>query len=475
MNHEPGLERQLRAMLHRHAADAPHPGTVAGRVLHAADAASAAAPRDEITTRRWWTWSLPVAAAAIVAAVVATLAAAGAFSPNGERGHQAPALSPTVLPSLSSGPERITSPGPAPTTHPTTPPGGVGGPAVLDLSFVGNDEGFALAARNCAAGALGCTQLLHTTNGGARWTASPLPAPARVDACVQQAKCLSLSVDHLRFATQQVGYVWGTNDGPFLMTTDGGRSWLRDSVAVHVAALETLSGNVIRIVNECGCAPGARFTVQVAAVGSSAWRTVATPTALDGDSVVLTRVHHLAALLVRQNPAGGAGSARSTLLVSGDDGASWRDRGEPCPQGAPSGQAGGEVDTVAATTAPDGSVVALCTPRGGAGGSFVIVSTDEAASFRPAPATLGASPGTLIAAASARTIFVLSDALYRSADGGATWTRVQQNSTGPLVAAWIGFESTSVGRALEGSASTEQHTLWTTVDGGLTWTSRPIT
>ncbi|HEX3335963.1 MAG TPA: sialidase family protein [Jatrophihabitans sp.] len=278
--------------------------------------------------------------------------------------------------------------------------------------------------------------------------------------------CADPCVAHVRFATDKIGYAYG--DEPvssdtsqaFLMTTNGGRSWRREPGGAD--ALETLDGNVIRVVDAGNCPPGCRFRVQLAPIGSTAWRTVALPGSQGGgDSVQLVRTGRLAALEVYANPAGGA-SALSVLFTSTDDGATWTRRGEPCPRAAGSGSGfGNEIDSSRLTSAPDGSMSVLCMTRGEIGPQFTMTSIDGGAHFVTADRNaLGSAAISAFATASARTVLVSSDATYRSTDGGGHFARLS-----PGQVAWLGFASPTVGHAI----SSDRRTIWTTTDAGLRW------
>jgi photosystem II stability/assembly factor-like uncharacterized protein len=158
-------------------------------------------------------------------------------------------------------------------------------------------------------------------------------------------------------------------------------------------------------------------------------------------------------------------------LTSADDGQSWANVGEPCPQLAGSAYTN-EVDTTMMTMAPDRTLALLCSPRAG-GAKSVIVSSDAGASFRPGTLTLGQAQVRAFGAASAQVLLVSSDALYRSADGGKTWLKVQRDSAGPGAVSYLGFENETTGRAvsLDPDNPIGGRTIWSTHDAGLTWTA----
>ncbi len=374
-----------------------------------------------------------------VAVLVAALLAAGCSSSVG--GHGGAALTQSITPAA---PTSSTLPSSTPTSTPTSPSthptSGKRGFRVADVTFVG-DAGWALGTVGCAAGR--CTAFAHSTDDGRTWrrtTAAPVRA------------------DHVRFATDRVGYVFGRN--VLSMTTDGGRTWHRQPGGAD--ALETLNGNVIRIVDQGGCPPGCTYTVRLSSIGGTSWRTVTLPGDQGGGvGVQLVRTDSLSALEVYGNPAGGA-PAQAVLFTSTDNGASWTRRGEPCPQQQPSrASPNGEVDSSILTSAADGSLTVLCTPRGQTGWQFTTTSTDGGAHFRTGyRRALGAAGIPALGAASASVILVSSDTMYRSADGGRRFVRV----SGPVD--WLGFASATVGHAI----SADRQAIWTTADAGLTWT-----
>jgi len=282
--------------------------------------------------------------------------------------------------------------------------------------------------------------LLYSTDGTKTWHGLPVPANQRLTG--------------VRFATAQVGYLFGRS--ALYLTTDGGHTWAKQSGGAD--ALETLDGNVIRVSDPGGCPPGCRYRVSVAKVGSGDWQGVALPgPANGGDGVQLGRADGQAYLTSYGNPAGGAGNATSVLWTSADDGAHWANQGEPCSQAG-----GHEVDSTMASTAPDGSLAVLCTVRGNSGTQFVETSDIGAHHFQAgAKDALGAAPVSAFGAASAQTVFVSSDQLYRSTDAGNSFHAVRQTRM-----RWIGFASPAVGHALAAGGTS----LWSTNDAGATWT-----
>ncbi len=466
------VETALRASLAARARHTPAADLLAERIIAGASAGIGAGVglvplRERPRARQWRTWTLPLVAAGAVAAVAAALVGINQF------GHTA-GHKPAVP--LSAGPAT-----PTPTLRPTSaatspsPPGPSGSPAagsptrpvpelgpvpvnftVFDLTFASADEGWSLGSGRCLSGSGLCTSLIRTTDGGQTWH-GVRPPPANVTGV---HGCADPCVWHVRFATDQIGYAFGP--AAFFLTTDGGRNWRRGPGGAD--ALETLDGNAIRVAARNGCSPpGCVYGVQTAQIGSGTWHDVGLSAATSGTSVgvALARTGRRAFLEVFGHTAGGGPDARSALYTSGDDGANWTSRGEPCPQ------RGVETDSTAIAAANDGSVTVLCRPRGGQRPQFTSTSTDGARSFRPGNPTLGVGTVAALGAASSTVLLVASDDTYRSADGGVTFRRLGANGgSSPGPANWIGFESPTVGRAVSDAGQA----IWTTRDAGLTWT-----
>ena len=422
----------------------------------------------------WRGWVIPVAAAAVVAVLLAAVLVGTSLlspkpTPPAGPHNQSPALSSSVpAPTGTPSPTGTAQPSPTGSGAPSTPAQGglpAGGPVpdgfrAVDLTWVSTDIGYALGTAPCATAP--CTSITRTADGGKSWVG--LPAPKAM--LNQTDDCSGSCVSGLRFANPDVGYAFGPN--ALFLTTDGGQHWAKRDGSAY--SLEIVDGMAVRVLGQGpSCAPGCDFRVQRAAIGTADWHDVTLPAGgqhagaqlgASGRTVVLATFGHV---------AGGAENATSVLFTSTDAGSSWRKVGEPCPQGA-GGTA--EVDTVAVTVAQDGSITGLCVPRGGSGAKFTMTSTDGGAHFTAAPASLGAAAGNVLGAASASTLLVSLDQLYRSTDGGRHWQRTGTGGHGPGAASWIGFQTSSVGRVLEvdGPATAASGTVWTTTDAGRTWT-----
>jgi photosystem II stability/assembly factor-like uncharacterized protein len=443
--HDPTAEA-LRHSLARHAAEAPSGDMLAERIIHAADRESASHPG--APRRSWRSWALPLVAAAAVAGVVLAVVGIVNYHPTSPpAGSQSVSLAPTESPS--------------PTTSPTSPTASrtasnapdLTGVKIVDLTFVSENSGWALASADCLTTSGRCTALLRTTDGE-HWVSLPgarFNVPGVSAGCgIQSPTC----VTNLRFANDQVGYAFGPS--AFYMTTDGGTTW--DQQPGGAVQLETLDQNVIRVTSSgSGCPAWCNVQVETSAVGSTTWtRTKLGQT--PGYGVQLTRGGHDAYLLFFGHPAGGGSTATSLLYRSTDDGRTWQAEGEPCPQTSQ------EIDSAAIAAAGADRVTVECMPRQQPQHYYAATSDDAGAHFTAQPGQIPeAGIGGPIAGDPATVLVAAGNGLARSTDGGQTWQPVP-DVTGEVT--FVGFESNQVGRAV-----TNNRIIWTTRDGGKTWTA----
>src|SRR5258708_24996214 len=168
--------------------------------------------------RRGW---LLLAAATIVASVAGCGGQSRALAPGGEA-RPFPSQTATQSPSRPAAPLVTGRPGPSRSSA-------LAGSFLMDLTWVSDQRGWALAAAPCALGL--CPQVAATHDGGRTWTT--LPAPPGIT---------RILVSNIRFATISVGYLFGP---ALYQTDDGGRSWHRVP-SRPVEALEPSAGTGVR-------------------------------------------------------------------------------------------------------------------------------------------------------------------------------------------------------------------------------------
>lgn len=414
----------------------------------------------------WRNWVLPAAAAALVALLVGSaLIGTKLLHSAGPANQPTPTLSQPVLTTPPSQPTSPAPSSPVPSSPAPSSPatgsgaaGPAGGPVPAgftgwDLTWVSNDLGWALGTAPC--GNPPCTSILRTRDGGRSWVGIPAPRAFLVPTDTCNNTCDRIS--NLRFANQSVGYAYGPN--AFYLTTDGGASWHKQAGG-YAYGLEVVAGSVLRVsAQAAGCEPGCSFRLQRSAIGSDSWQDVPLPAGGRSARAQLAASGHTVVLVTRANPAGGAEDATSVLFASHDGGTNWQKLGEPCPR-----TGGGEVDSLQATVASDGSISLLCQPRL-PGRAFTMTSTDGVHFVAGAPPP--GVDGGLGAASASDLVVVAQDRFYRSTDSGAHWTAVEP---GPPGDTWIGFESATVGRVLGPRSNGGPAGTWTTTDGGRSWT-----
>ncbi len=341
---------------------------------------------------------------------------------------------------------------------------------VRDLSFTSLQRGWALGAVPCSTGE--CAVLLATDDGGTTWSRREAPPAAqpRQDGTFDVDCGVVPCVSSIRFvrtdAGDEVGYAF--NPG-LAVTTDGGRTWTVDTVSGAVAALETARGNVIRLLVPQGACPGCTFTIQQAAIGGTGWTDVARPTFARGVGASLERQGPRLAVLIRGHTSGGASDARSHLMFSSDDGATWSEHDDPCGPLSLTD----EVDTTQVALAANGGVVVLCRHRG-QDRTFVRVSTDSGRTYGPARPVPSRYSATLLAAALGGLVVAADEPgstahhLLRSSDDGRTWATVASQTFPTGQSAFLDFTTDRTGTWVGPDA----RRLWRTSDGGQSWSDR---
>jgi hypothetical protein len=166
-----------------------------------------------------------------------------------------------------------------------------------------------------------------------------------------------------------------------------------------------------------------------------------------------------------------AGAGESHLARSRNAGTSWTAIDDPCP-GLHTGYR-----TASASAAPNGVLAVLCESVT-LDRAVVQISTDRGKTFGPRRGVPGNSFGP-IAAASADTIAVGYSAGEKSGvivtrDGGLTWRSTLVTTRAPSPGAnlrpLVGWQDAQTGRA-----SFNTNSIWSTRDGGRTWTEDRVT
>lgn len=371
------------------------------------------------------------------------------------------------------------APSKVPPAGSTTPPPKVlpvpVGFGLASMTNAGGGHLFALGSGFCAKGE--CTAVAASDDDGRTWstrasftdltTRGPLVTPAGPHQLVG-----------IRFATPQVGYVFGSE---VRRTTDGGRSWRPVDVGGRtVLSLET-DGSRVWLATAARCAhTGSASTprgcsdlqVRTGAVTSSSTSPVSVGgirqvvenawIAMDGPDAYLN-----ATTTGTQQPA-------RAIRVSGPPTAL------PVPKGCDPSQG----LTLAATANTRGTLVGLCPSSDAPDNRYTVVtSTDRGATWRPRPAPgLGnpTSAGVWLTATDADHLVAVVQGLpsstgeatspttmLASSTGGAAWMQVAPG--GSRDTAWAGAAGGGLVYAFSGGGS-----YWLSHDAGSTFETVPL-
>jgi hypothetical protein len=323
------------------------------------------------------------------------------------------------------------------------------------VSFSDAQFGWAVFATECASGPV-CARVVSTADGGRVWR--PL---SRLHVCDRAAAVLCWVTAHRLTAT--AGFVSGRQT---MMTTDGGRTWVRAELP-FVEALTAVPAGVFALTSSSsGCPAACDVVLRRAAFGErrfSPVRSFRNPTQGFGDDLAGAGPDLYA--IGFGHPAGGAGTAYTHLSISRDGGRTWSFRGDPCRV---PGQ--GEADTSQLVAAGRYAAV-LCLARAG-GTTSLALSRNAGRTF--ARLRSPAAHARQIDLAANGTIAVVdmieggaSVTRYRlvlSRDLGRTWRVVVRSHErlGPSSPPSVHIFGRSL-RALLG------RTLWRSDDAGRTW------
>ena len=308
-----------------------------------------------------------------------------------------------------------------------------------------------------------CPAVVQTTDGFASFTALSAPE-ATID--TQFDSNDPATVRELRFGDINTGYAFG----PGLFSThDGGKNWHELTVNGRVSDLAISGGFTYLVVDPCPASStdcSLAGSLRRAPLDSDTFTQVlSTPAATGGTLTLHGRTGYLATQAA-QAPANGD----STVLYATTDGDKWSRVADPCAVLPNNAYA---LDTVSAVDAT--YTFALCSGEGGGGQTkkAVVASDDTGKTWVKVGEPPPAGDGGDLEAASRRTLVIASTSaasyLYRSSDGGRTWTSPEQYGDGGEGFGDIGFTTPSQAFALRGVVPQSAPTLIVTTDAGETW------
>lgn len=315
-----------------------------------------------------------------------------------------------------------------------------------------------------------CLVVVTTADGGARFSmvgsiGVPFPATQpEVDAVVTQ----------VRFANPTDGWAFGSS---LYATQDGGRTWAQVSIPGRVTQLEPGVGQVYAVVTPpCGTA-----CTSPSQPAAALWRT--SPTSNDwtldpaAPAVSIGLAVHGRSVWVMDTMDSPDGPAIGTGLLHSTDGGNHFALE---PQSVPG---------IECSYSPVSTTVVWAYCSGGHF-MFAYRSTDAGAYFTRSGGTVSEQTithpllqlpnGSTLRAATATVAVVggviAGDPLDRTDDGGAVWQVVQPALTSTGTWRVIGFTTPTVGYAFwrQDTGGVTQVELWRTADGGATWSQVPI-
>ncbi|HMK62438.1 MAG TPA: hypothetical protein VK386_02370, partial [Acidimicrobiales bacterium] len=267
--------------------------------------------------------------------------------------------------------------------------------------------------------------------------------------------------------------------GPSLFAThDGGASWQRVDLGASVVSLETSGGYVDALVSPCTTGnpcTGPLELYQASATGGSF------SSVLTGPSVSSSPITEEAVSV--HSPVGfvnmSGGSDATPVLYATEnlaDPSGWKPFPDPC---AVAGSDSGFVSFVAPDTT---SLYTLCSGTPAAGSVMKsVVETTGGVSHVAGTAPTGGDAEALAVSLSSETMVVAAASgasfLYRSTDGGSSWTTAESYSDGGIGFGDVGFTTSTQGVAIHGLPGPPldySSRLLMTEDGGAIWSVEPI-
>jgi photosystem II stability/assembly factor-like uncharacterized protein len=406
------------------------------------------------------------------------IVAAGALILAGCSGGGNPAKS---VATTRSGPStRVPSSTPTVPSTTTTASASAGGPVpagyrAQSATFVSAHQGWVLGTAPCATAP--CTSIVRTNDDGATWAGIPAPTDGLENP--ESGSTIPSGVSEIRFADNLNGWVFG----PDLWSThDGGGVWSHITSgpgASRVVDLESSGGFVYVVTEQCSAqastCPGQLWRSTNA---TDAFQSVATfnVAAEEGDAGSILAVHDTTGYLVTAATTGAIGTP--ALLVTAN-GTTWSPEPNPCPA---------QLDAISLAPVDTVRAAILCSGQGAAGSSTkaVLATSDGGRTWvaEGSAPPMGGDGGALSAATVATLAIATSSGateIYRSTNGGATWTTPLSLDDGGEGWGDFGFTDSTHGFAIHapigryqtgtGAPSVDTGTMYITSDAGATWSA----
>ncbi len=363
------------------------------------------------------------------------------------------------------------------TALPVTTPTGTTVPSGFEpgsVTFVSATTGFVIGIDSeCPAGT--CVALARTTDRGSSWVLLPAPAAGYV-AHGQPGSSTVPVVSEVRFADELDGWIYGPS---LFATHDGGASWQHVSLGGSVASLETSGGYVDAVVSPCtgdNQCTGPLKLYQAPSTGGAFTSVLSGPSVFSDGTPSLDLSLHAPVGFVNMSDFGEpTASIYATSSLAAGSGR-WKAFPNPC---APPAIPGFFVVAFVAPNRTD--LYTLCggQPTLGSEEKRLVKTVNGVSAVAGTPPFGGDAEALAVTASGTLVVATASGAswLYRSTDGGASWTTAETYGDGGIGFNDLGFTTVTQGVAIHGLpgllADFTSHLLMTT-DGGATWTVMPI-
>lgn len=312
----------------------------------------------------------------------------------------------------------------------------------VSLSALDNRDFALLGTVPCSVGR--CYVIERTADGGRSFLRLPAPHGVPTEG----------TNPTIRFADRRNGFVWVPfGRGEFWSTHDGGATW-RQLTSPDVAAFTTGAGRIYAVVARCTPKRCSRYRFARGSTSATRWTESRLPFAPDGP--VLDIAAHGRNVWLLGTPRGMKYQRHDLLARSSDGGRTFITGPGPCFPGL-----GGDLEPSSAH-----ALWAVC-PTGMMAGAAR--STDGGLSFAPLHTPQLVNSARL-APASDETAVLASNGTarpLRSADGGATWRTVAWPQRDGCWSTNVVFTDARIGEALQ--VCPRSATVWRTTDGGATW------
>jgi hypothetical protein len=359
------------------------------------------------------------------------------------------------------------------TPRPTVPAGGPvpGGFEPGSVTFVLPSTGFVIGIdSSCAAGT--CVALARTTDGGSSWVALSAPVASYVNHFGTTSSAPPVS--EVRFADELDGWIYGPS---LFATHDGGATWQQVNLGGSVISLETSGRYVDAVVSPCAgeqeCS-GPLQLEQALATGGPFTTVLTGPSVESAAGTSLHLSLHAPVGFVNMSGVGGPNQAFVYATQNLAEPTGWKVFPDPCA--VSSGY------FVVGFVAPDTTHLDTLCHGQGAAGSVVkqVVRTENGRSIAVGTPPPAGDPEELAATATgALAVSAASGAswLYRSSDGGSSWTTAETYSDGGIGFNDLGFTTSTEGVVIHGQPGPPTDfasQLLMTHDSGASWTSVAI-